>query len=312
MKATPFITTLSINEVFSEFISEKQSLNLSKSTLDIYRLHCSLFFDAMNIQQVSELTKQNYQQYVSILMDDQNKKPVTAASYCRSIRAFYYWCQEVGYLDDHFKLRLPKFEKPVKRIYSNEEMQKLLQKPDKDCNETEYICWCFANLCACTGIRLASALAIRVSDIENDWLYVDRTKNRTGLKLHLNKDMQRILKRYITLFHLQAGDYLFATAKGTAYQPNTMKKMMTRYNDKRGVQSHGIHKYRHTFAASYYEQTHDIFALCKLLGHSSVSVTEGYLSSINTSMISAQNEYNPQELFAKPTARRRGRRMKTA
>lgn len=306
------ITKQPVNEVFSEYISEKEALNLSQATIDAYLLQCNLFFKAVGIVTIDDMTKQNYQKYISLMIDEQHKKAVSVASYCRSIRAFYYWCMDVGYIDEQFKLRLPKYEKPVKRIYSETEMQKLLEKPSKDCSEVEFLCWTFANLCACTGIRLSSALAIKVCDLEGEWIYIDRTKNRAGLKLHLNKEMQRILRRYISSFHLTEDNFLFSKADGTAYKASSIKKMMNRYNDARGVDTHGIHRYRHTFAALYYQQTKDVFGLCKLLGHSSVAVTENYLSSIGTSMISETNPYNPQEQFTenKNRQRRRGRMKK--
>jgi len=64
---------------------------------------------------------------------------------------------------------------------------------------------------------------------------------------------------------------------------------------------------RHTFARNYYIQTRDVYALSKLLGHSSVAVTENYLRDLGMETFFSDANYNPQQQFSQAEKRRRGK-----
>lgn len=295
-----------IQETVQEFLDEKKALNLSKETRKEYLIHINQFIEVSGIDHISEVDKEAYQRYVDCLKADVKKNDVTVASYCRSIRVFLYWAMDNEYIR-HFKVRLPKYQTKVKRCYKDEELKALLRKPQKHCSETEYISWVFVNLICATGMRLKSARNIRVADVQDEWIFIDRTKNKHGMQLYLNPDMRRILRHYITVFRLQDEDYLFCTAEKGQYTTYAMEKMIERYNRSRGIEQTGIHRMRHTFARNYYLQTKDVYALSKLLGHSSVSVTENYLRDLGMETFCSEVSYNPQQAFVQPVKRRRGR-----
>ncbi len=296
----------SIQDAFQEFLEEKRTMNLSEETIREYTVHTKQFIDISSIRHVSEVNKEAYQAFVDSLKEDKKKNDVTVASYCRSIRVFLYWLMENEYIHP-FKIRIPKYQTKIKRCYQDDELRILLKKPQRHCSETEYISWVFVNLICATGIRLKSARNIKVSDIQDDWIMIDRTKNKHGLRLHLNPDLQRILRRYINAFHLRMDDYLFCTAEGVQYTTYAMEKMIERYNKNRGIGQTGIHRMRHTFARNYYMQTKDVYALSKLLGHSSVAVTEIYLRDLGMETFCSKMDYNSQQQFSQSMRRRRGK-----
>ena len=159
--------SMPIQEIFNDFLEDKRAINLSENTLNTYNLHLRIFFDSLDDKRSSVLTKKNYQNFIQSMMQDEKKKAVTVASYARSIRAFYYWCMDAGYIDT-FKLKLPKYQRQVKATYTDDELRLLLERPKDDCTECEFLCYTFSNLCAATGLRLGSLLAIRVGDIQGD------------------------------------------------------------------------------------------------------------------------------------------------
>ena len=55
-------------------------------------------------------------------------------------------------------------------------------------------------------------------------------------------------------------------------------------------------------------QTKDVYTLCQVLGHSNISVTEGYLKDLGVSLF-ADTVYNPQQQFTKKDSspKRRGK-----
>ena len=293
------------SEIMQEFLTDKKAKNLSGETLATYQKHFDGFLRSIGNIRVSKFDKTVYNQFVAALQGDDRKNDITTASYCRSIRAFLYWCMENDYIKP-FKVHLPKYQKAIKRCYTDDELKRLLKPPTSDCSEVEYLSWVFVNLAAGTGLRLASMLNLRVSDIQDSTVYIDKTKNKRGMRVYINVDLQRILRRYIRLFDLSENDYLFTNGEGVRYARNTLQQHIRRFNKSRGVSKTSIHLFRHTFARNYYLNTHDVYSLCRLLGHSGIAVTEGYLSELGADVVITENAYNPQRQFAAQSKRRKG------
>ena len=198
-------------DALEEFYQDKRSENIAESTLKTYDMHIRNFIDSNDMWEFSTclINKDQYQWWIEDLKEDQNKKDVTVATYCRSVRAFIYWLQENEYVDV-FPVKIPKYQKTVKRCYTDEELQTLLEKPERGCSEVFYQTWVYENFLIATGLRLSSSLDVKVEDIQSDGtIYIDITKNNQGLALKLNADVLKILKKYITLFGLTDNDYLF-------------------------------------------------------------------------------------------------------
>lgn len=197
---------------------------------------------------------------------------------------------------------------------TQDELTTLLKKPDDNCSEVEYQTWVYINLICATGLRLSSALNLKVKDLvaKDRELYVQHTKNKQGQLLYLNDEMIKILNKYFQQFDLFSEDYMFCTASKTRLARRTIQDNVATYNRKRGVEKTSIHLMRHTFAKNYYQKTKDIYSLRMILGHSSVGITENYLKDLGLTLESAI-AYNPQQIFVEqnqPPRRRRGRMKK--
>jgi len=73
-----------------------------------------------------------------------------------------------------------------------------------------------------------------------------------------------------------------------------MEDFVRRYSKKQGVHKKKlIHAFRHTFARNFYLQTHDMYRLMNLMGHTMISTTEHYLGTLRLNT-SQQIKYNPQ------------------
>lgn len=54
--------------------------------------------------------------------------------------------------------------------------------------------------------------------------------------------------------------------------------MLYFYNKNRGVETTGIHRYRHTFAKQWILNGGNVVTLSRLLGHSSLAITQNYIN----------------------------------
>lgn len=152
----------------------------------------------------------------------------------------------------HFKMKAIKVDKSYIETYSEEELKLLLKKPDlKKCSFTEYQCWVMTNFLFSTAVRQRSLMNIKVKDIDfnNNVVYVNVTKNRKPLIVPLNQTMVNILIEYLKYRqHKSDEDYLFCNVFGQQLVKSTCYHKLYEYNKKRGVETTGIHRYRHTFA----------------------------------------------------------------
>ena len=84
-------------------------------------------------------------------------------------------------------------------------------------------------------------------------------------------------------------------------QKLTMKaaksRMLYDYNKRRGVKTTGIHRYRHTFAKQWIVNGGNVVALSKLLGHSSLDITQNYINLLVSDVAKQVNEINVLDKF---------------
>lgn len=308
------VKSIKVEEAFKLFLEEHKARNTSSNTLDTYTLHINAFMQAIDAQWLSTamLDKSHYNYFITEMQEDDNKKDTTVASYCRSVRAFLYWLMDNNYMESE-PLKIPKYDKTIKVTYTAEEIATLLAKPQKDCSEVTYQTWVFINLIMATGLRLSSALSLKVSDFvkREQLLYIQKTKQRKGQQIYLNDEVCNILNKYISLFDLELTDYIFCTANKTPLRRRTIEDNVATYNRSKGINKTSIHLMRHTFAKNYYLQTKDIYSLQQLLGHSTISTTENYLRDLGLT-VSNSTVYNPQKQFVQQqqqTSKRRSRKM---
>jgi integrase/recombinase XerD len=151
-----------------------------------------------------------------------------------------------------------------------------------------------------TGVRQRSLINIKVKDIDfdNDIVHVNVTKNRKPLLVPINKTMSNILKEFLKYRqHKNMDDYLFCNIFGKQLVKATSYTMLYNYNKRRGVQTTGIHRYRHTFAKQWILNGGNVVSLSKLLGHSSLDITQNYIHLLVSDVAKQVNEINVLDKF---------------
>src|SRR5690606_38522819 len=109
-----------------------------------------------NNQAVKSITKDVVGDYILYLKEDDNINDVTINTYLRGLRAILYYFMRLGYMDN-FKIQLIKAEKKAKQVYTDEELEILLTKPNmKKCSFTEYRNWILINFLLGTGARIST------------------------------------------------------------------------------------------------------------------------------------------------------------
>lgn len=107
-------------------------------------------------------------------------------------------------------------------------------------------------------------------------------KYRTLVRPKAAKLHKRIHETEVSVF--------FLTQLGEGLVPNGMNRDFTYASSKTGIRA-TPHMMRHTFATSFYEMTHDLRSLQKLLGHSDPSTTAIYEHSSANDRLGFMSDY---------------------
>ena len=73
--------------------------------------------------------------------------------------------------------------------------------------------------------------------------------------------------------------------------------MLYHYNKNRGLATTGIHRYRHTFAKQWILNGGNVVALSRLLGHSSLDITQNYINLLVSDVAKQVQEINLLDKF---------------
>lgn len=325
-----------ISVVQKEFLIEQEVKGNSKDTLRYYKSSFKRMnkFIAKNelpddmlakVKNDDDFVKLGEQLPLGILLDkdfeidfkrhleESGCNPRTVNTYFRAYRAFAYYCMDEGWIPIR-KISIKTSKAPIKQVYSEEELKKLLKKP-KTTDFTEYRNWVIINYMLATGNRLSSIVALNIEDVdlENGYINVNIQKNKKPISIPLVKQMRRILKEYVSLYRnleddddLSSQDPLFCNRFGERLTGDGLINAISKYNKNRGVNKTSIHLFRHTFAKDWILRGGDLFSLQKMLGHSSLDMVKNYANLYSRDIKDKAEEFS----FLSNTKRTTGETLK--
>jgi Site-specific recombinase XerD len=271
------------DDVYEEFILSRKIMNVSEATLKFYFWNIKPFKDYLTekgIEYFTLLKQEDIDSFILWLIKKYDNT-VTINTYLKATKAHIRFALEHNYIIEKVHIKLIKQQKKVKQTYSDTDIKKLLKKPDlKNCPFAEYRNWVIVHYLLETGNRLNTVVNIKVKDFSLDagMVALKTIKNKKEMYFPLGKAMVRILTHYIKEWGLLDEDYLFPNSQKQQLSKNAIQNAIAKHNSGRGVQLHSIHAFRHTFAKRYVMKGGNAFKLQRLLGHSSLTVTENYIS----------------------------------
>lgn len=299
---------LTFEEGCNLYIANCRQRNLRQGTINHYRQSYTQFYKYFNAEMpVADFTKAKFDDYV-VYLTDTIENSISVNSYLRDlITTAHFWMNE-GYID-RFKMQAIKVDKTPVETYTEAELIKLLKKPDlKKCSFAEYQSWVMTNFLFSTGVRQRSLNNIQIKDIDFDNKYITLrvTKNRKVLVIPMENSLANILTEYLKYRqHKSLEDYLFTNIFGEQLTKSTGYHRLYEYNKARGVETTGIHRYRHTFAKQWILSGGNVVTLSKYLGHSSLDITQNYISLLVSDIGREVDEIGMLDRFTKQRIRMR-------
>lgn len=307
-----------------EFMLYCRSTQLREKTMSSYEQSLHLFgrwcADELKIYTVDKITEnvirkyiddlQNrgkYTFYVNDLSKKKNypdrrrdyRKPVsvtTINNYIRNIRVFFNWLEREYIIRKNpmKRIRQLKYNRQAKVFLSDEDLKKLLSKFDKS-YFTEHRDYVMIMLMLDSGMRLGECSTLLVTDLElarkRINLRAEETKGRKDRTVYFSPKTESVLRRWLQFKDRYVeSDYLFPVKEhGGAISVGNFETNFKRYINRAGLnEDYCPHCLRNNFAKRCLMNGMDIFTLSKILGHSSVEVTEQAYLDLTDDDISKQ------------------------
>jgi len=296
-----------VNALFEEFIAEKQSQGLVNDTISSYRTTYKKFAEYFGDRAAlaGDITASLFIEWTN----EMRSKGLSAATinhHLGGIRPFMYWCMEDirGYLP-HFKIRLVKRQEEPPKDYTLEEVDLLLRKPEKNAKFTEWRAWAVSSFVIGTGARVGTIVQIQMRDVDLDkgTVFYRHTKNKKLQTANIPPQLVKTIREYIGKWRKLDGDgypiaednYLFCSIGNEQMSRDSLKMAYGAYSKNRGVNKTSLHGLRHTFAREWYLNGGDVVQLSKVLGHSTIHMSEHYMNVYADSARDKFIQCNPLE-----------------
>ena len=237
------------------------------------------------------------------------RKPISTTSinnYIRNLRVFFNWLDREYTIKRNpmKKIRQLKVNRKAKEFLSDEEVRRLLGKMDRS-YYSEHRDYVMIMLMLDSGMRLGECSSLLVEDLELTRrrinLRAEITKGRQDRTVFFSEKTEKVLRRWLQYKDRYVeSDYLFPVReRGGHIQVSNFESNFKKYLIRSGLNEQFTpHCLRNNFAKRCLMSGMDIYTLSKLLGHSSVTVTEQAYLDFNDDDISKRyQQHSPLSFF---------------
>lgn len=228
----------------------------------------------------------------------------TINNYMRNMKVFFTWLVDSEYILQSPMRRihaLPQERKP-KEYLEDDEVKLLLKNMDKS-YFSEYRDMLIMMIMLDAGTRLGETLSIENNQLniteQSIFLPADKTKGRKARTVFFSTKTAKELRRWLQYKDRYcSSDYVFPVKhNGRRLLEANYESSFRRYVERAGIKKQvSPHTLRNNFAKRCLLSGMDIYTLSRLLGHSSVSVTEeAYLDITDGDLKKRYCQFSPLE-----------------
>lgn len=311
IKASTEPEFITITEAFEMFITEKEAQNLSPKTIHNYTQTLNMFMEFHDLHTESttdEITQHLVFKWINT-MKLNGVKPASINHYLRDLRTFFYWCMDKDrqYIVDDFKIKMIEAQEEQLKLFSDEELEALLEKPRRQDSFRVWRTWAIVNWILATGNRVATICEVKISDISfsHREITLHHTKNKKAQILPLSSSLETVLKEYIRMWRKEApiDGWLFPNVGEEQLTTNALRCGFVYYCEQRGVEHANPHGLRHNFAKGWVRNNGNMFALQTILGHSTLDMTRKYVKMFSEDIKTDFDSFSPLDTIKKNSKR---------
>jgi integrase/recombinase XerD len=278
---------MDLRQALDSYILQQEADGRAASTIAQAREHIGLLDRWLRERGVSPDVKRiGHEQLAAFLASpavrqrrDGAPRKATSANVLRSkVRSFFAYLADAGYIERNPArlIRRARCSPPPPRTLSEAEIERLLAAVDAGTTRAARRDAALIRLMLGTGLRLSSALAVRVEDVDaaRGQIHVRRTKGDAPITLPISRTVARDLRAYVRALE---GDLLFPGKAGQPLNRRQAQLRIGRWAVAAGLKGRvSAHVLRHIFAARLYARTGDLLVVQQALGHRAVASTMAY------------------------------------
>ena len=299
-----------LKEAFEEYIKEKEAHNISEATIRNYKLSFKIFCNESNYTDETtcdEVSNQDIFKWINDLKLD-GVKATSINHYLRDIRAFLYWCMEdKKYIEEPFKIKQIENQEEEIKLFTDDELIALLEKPDRRDDFGEWRTWAIVNWVLATGNRAATICNVKIEDVSfsERKIYLTHNKNKRFNSITLSSSLESAIKEYMRMWRKDAtkDSWLFPSVGDEKLTTNALRLSFGRYCKGRGVEKSNIHGLRHNFAKGWVLNNGNMFALQSILGHSTLDMTRKYVRMFSEDIKEDYDKFSPLDTIKRNSKR---------
>lgn len=213
----------------------------------------------------------------------------TIHNYLTILKCFFNWlAREDGYegvLNPRLvkRIEMPRLEEKVMEVFDDNQIRRLLAACDQEYSPKLRVRdRAIISVLLDTGIRAGELCGLTLDNTFLDPLdghLKVAGKGNKWREVPLGKKSLVALRRYITRYRVGEHREVFLSRNNEPMTVYGLERVAERLGKWAGIPRslNHPHSYRHTFAVRFLEETGDVYRLSRVLGHSSVKVTEIYV-----------------------------------
>ncbi|MGO4350098.1 tyrosine-type recombinase/integrase [Paenibacillus sp. MCAF9] len=302
------------------------SKNLSRKTLASYEQTLKLFImyldNQFGIDDVKKVQSGHIRQYIKYVRErgkytvvnkeeskgknhpesrSDFKKEVsmtTIANYVRNIKVFFNFLYQVEReipKNPVENIENPKVERKVKKILTPEDIKKVINQFERETFHG-YRNYVITRLLLDTGMRVGECLNLQAEnfDFKHKSILITNPKNRQQRYVYFSFKSANEMKHWMRFKDRYSDSpFLFPTTRGTQLEIRNFERALRKAGERVKIHIHP-HLLRNNFAKYYILNNGDWFSLCRILGHSSVDVTQkAYLDFTDDEIAKKYQKHSP-------------------
>lgn len=294
-----------LESLFSEFLFYEQCRGLTGKTvlkLKKHTLILSRFLSESGVRELPQVTTAHIRKFLLDLYES-GKAESYVNSHLKSIRAFFVFCENEGYIQTQqnpcLRVHWFKEQSKVVEVFTDSEVSRMIKFADTASTKSKPSVFeqfisqrdkLVIMILADVGIRCHELCSIKMVDFSSDRMFIRQGKGKKDRVVFTSKTVAKQYFKYLRtrnyycdVFNHPNSEYLLINRYGKKLSVDAVENLIKKVGKKAEVRPHircCPHDFRHYAAQKILTNSDNIYAVSKLLGHSRVNTTETYLRSI--------------------------------
>lgn len=262
---------------FAELEKNHQKLvlkGLSARTIKVYQSNLRSFFSYFENANYSELTKDQIEGYLFMLVNKYKISEQQQNSIINAIKSYYE--HTLGKSREYYHITRPKKSQDLPNVLSKEEVRAIINAPQN--LKHKAILYTIYS----AGLRVGELIRLRVCDVHSHdgYLFIKDSKGKKDRHTILSEKLLHLLREYYKAY--RPSYWLFEGQDGGQYSAKSVQNVFRKaVKDAKANPWSTPHTLRHSFATHLLESGVNLRYIQAALGHSSSKTTEIYTKVIN-------------------------------